>query len=124
MSWYYSGSPNNSPVDKYRFLTGDTDKDLPILQDEEITYIIQEVTVNGAVNENKLLARLYEVIVVRFAKYANKSKLGPQSEEFTERLKYYNKMFDFYTSKATMRGLSVPVYQAEKVFEKGMLGNV
>ena len=40
MSWNYSGNPASSPVDECRFLIGDTNPNEPIMQDEEIQYII------------------------------------------------------------------------------------
>lgn len=40
MTWTYSGSPSNSPEDELRFLIADTDSDLPLLQDEELTYLL------------------------------------------------------------------------------------
>ena len=43
MSWTYSGNPANSQVDECRFLLGDTNESAPIMQDEEIQYIIDFV---------------------------------------------------------------------------------
>ena len=40
MSFSYSGDPSASTLDAARFLIGDTDADSPIMQDEEIQYII------------------------------------------------------------------------------------
>ena len=46
MSWSYSGNPKDSPIDDVRFLVGDTNKNEPILQDEEIQYLIDEYGAN------------------------------------------------------------------------------
>jgi len=40
MTWTYSGDPTSSTKDEVRFLVGDTDKDNPLVQDEEISYAI------------------------------------------------------------------------------------
>lgn len=48
MTWSYSGNPANSNGDAVRFNIGDTDPTRPILQDEEIAYLIaEELPVNG-----------------------------------------------------------------------------
>jgi len=39
MTFTYSGDPSTSPVDELRFLLGDTQKDEPLLQDEELRYL-------------------------------------------------------------------------------------
>lgn len=41
MVFTYSGNPGQSDKDSVRFLVGDTDPDLPFLQDEEIEWVIQ-----------------------------------------------------------------------------------
>jgi uncharacterized protein (DUF39 family) len=40
VSWTYSGDPTSSDRDELRFLVQDTDSDLPLLQDEELDYLI------------------------------------------------------------------------------------
>ncbi len=42
MAWNYSGDPSKSDRDAVRFLIGDTDRDDPQLQDEEITWLISQ----------------------------------------------------------------------------------
>ena len=54
MSWTYSGDPSSSELDECRFLISDTDEASPILQDEEIKYIIESA------NGNKLRLLLYQ----------------------------------------------------------------
>lgn len=49
MTWSYSGDPTTSPKDEVRFLLGDTDIDFPILQDEEINYLLANNN-NTAIN--------------------------------------------------------------------------
>ena len=56
MSWTYSGNPANSQVDECRFLLGDTNESAPIMQDEEIQYIIDTY---GS-NENQVLYQLQQ----------------------------------------------------------------
>ncbi len=40
MTWTYSRDPAHSSRDAVRFLVGDTDADWPLVQDEEIDYIL------------------------------------------------------------------------------------
>lgn len=40
MSWSYSGNPATSDLDAVRFYTGDTDEELPLLQNEDIEFLL------------------------------------------------------------------------------------
>lgn len=42
MSWTYSGDPGNSDLDQVRFTVQDTDAATPLLQDEEIQWLIDK----------------------------------------------------------------------------------
>lgn len=42
MAWTYTGNPGSSPRDEVRFLLGDTSEADPLLQDEEIDYLLGE----------------------------------------------------------------------------------
>jgi len=42
MAWSYSGDPSTSPKDEVRCLIGDTTEDDPLLQDEEIAYLLDQ----------------------------------------------------------------------------------
>lgn len=42
MTWSYSGDPSSSAGDTVHFLLGDTDSTDPLLQDEEIAFLISE----------------------------------------------------------------------------------
>lgn len=118
MSWSYSGDPNASELDECRFLIGDTNEAAPIMQDEEIQYIIEQA--NG--NENKIRYALFRQAATIFARDIKRS-LGPQSEDPTSRLKFFNEQAELYKSKMTSAGLSLPKYNYPKVFSKGMQNN-
>lgn len=118
MSWNYSGNPSTSKVDECRFLIGDTNIEIPIMQDEEIQYIIDST---GG-NDIKLRYELFIRASVIFARDIKRS-LGPQSEDPTERLKFYKEQAEFYKKQSTSAGLSLPHYSHPKVFYKGMHSN-
>ena len=118
MSWTYSGDPSVSDLDKYRFMIGDTIQTQPIMQDEEIQYIINTYTNN----ENLMLYHLFTRIAVLFARDIKRS-LGPQSEDPTERLKFFKEQASTYKSLSTSAGLSIPKYQHQKSFYRGMHSN-
>lgn len=118
MSWTYSGNPKDSLRDECRFLIGDTNEKNPIMQDEEIDYIISEV----GDNDNKLKYELFRHAATIFARDIKRS-LGPQSEDPTERLKFFREQADLYKSKLTSTGLSLPKHSYPKVFRKGMQNN-
>lgn len=118
MSWSYSGNPADSERDECRFLIGDTIEDEPIMQDEEIDYLI------GAhgTDRNQLLYQLFSRAATLFARDIKRS-LGPQSEDPTERLKYFRDTATQYKAMTASNGLSLPTYAYPKVFRKGMQNN-
>lgn len=119
MAFTYSGNPSTNEVDAIRFQTGDTNSKQPILQDEEIQWIISEYP------ESKRLAVAFRQCANHLAASAVKRKLGPQSEDATERLAYYKGMADKLEKLTSFSGTPpLPSYIGEKVFEKGMMENV
>lgn len=118
MAWSYSGNPQNSKLDECRFLLGDTDAKKPILQDEEIMYIIS-TTGN---DENRLKYELFKQAATLFARDIKRS-LGPQSEDPTQRLDYFKSQMKLYQTKMYSSGLSLPKYSHPKIFNVGMQNN-
>lgn len=118
MSWSYSGDPANNSIDRYRFLIGDTREDDPILQDEEIMYIVDTY----GTNENVLLYQLFSRVAVLFARDIKRS-LGPQAEDPTGRLEFFRDQAALYRQKCASFGLSLPPYKYPKIFGKGMHSN-
>ena len=118
MSWSYSGDPSNSPLDRYRFLLGDTNPESPLMQDEEINFLATE----AGENENKILYMLFSHAATIFARDIKRT-LGPQTEDPTSRLDYFNSKAEEYKSKIFAAGLSLPHYAAPKIFMKGMDNN-
>ena len=118
MSFTYSGNPAESKLDECRFLLGDTDKSNPIMQDEEIDFIIKE---SGS-DDTLLKYNLFKHAATVFAR-AVKRSLGPQSEDPTDRLKFFEAQASDYKRKLSAKGISIPVYSYPKVFRKGMHNN-
>lgn len=118
MSWTYSGDPSTSEIDELRFILADIDKASPIFQDEELQYLIDEY----GNNEYMLKYQAFRAAASQFAR-AIKRSLGPQSEDPSGRLSYYNARADEFKKKLAAKGLYVPKYQYPKVFRKGMMDN-
>lgn len=118
MSWNYSGNPASSPVDELRFVIGDTNSAEPIMQDEELQYLITEY----GKNRNMLMYQAFVRTATLFARDIKRS-LGPQSEDPTERLKFYRDQANDYKAKLNVAGISVPTFNYPKVFHKGMHSN-
>jgi len=118
MSWAYTGDPAGSKKDQCRFIIGDTNANEPLLQDEEIQYMIAEANNN----ESLLLYNLFSHVAILYAKDIKKS-LGPQSEDPTERIKFFQAKAEYYRKRLAMSGLSVPKYKYPKIFHKGMQSN-
>ncbi len=117
MTWSYSGNPASSKLDECRFLLGDTNVDEPIMQNEEIQFLIDRYP-----NDNTLKYELFSRAATLFARDIKRS-LGPQSEDPTERLRYFNEQAKFYKAKQATAGLSLPKHAHPKVFRKGMQSN-
>ena len=118
MSWNYSRNPASSALDELRFIIGDTNEAEPIMQDEEITYLITES--NG--NRNLLLYQGFVRAATIFARDIKRS-LGPQAEDPTERLKFFRDQAASYKAKLSTAGISVPAYFYPKTFKRGMQSN-
>lgn len=118
MSWSYSGNPQNSLLDEIRFLVGDTNEAEPILQDEEIQYLIEE---HGS-NLNALKHAVFSRVAVIFAR-AIKRSLGPQSEDPTKRLEFFQQQALYYKELMASAGISLPRYAYPKTFKRGMQNN-
>jgi hypothetical protein len=118
MSFSYSGNPKDSPLDEARFLIGDTDVSNPIMQNEEIQYIID--TYGEGTNTCRF--QLFNRAATLFARDIKRS-LGPQSEDPTDRLKFFKEQADYYKKLVAIGGVSVPEYAYPKTFRKGMFSN-
>lgn len=118
MSFSYSGDPSNSQLDECRFLLGDTDESQPILQDEEIDYIITTYSSNL----NTLRYNLFKQAATVFAR-AIKRSLGPQSEDPTSRLNFYQEQMEYYKGQLATGSLPTIRYAYPKIFHKGMHSN-
>lgn len=118
MSWSYSGNPASSEMDELRFIIGDTNVSEPIMQDEELEYLITEY---GS-NRNLLMYQAFTRAATLFARDIKRS-LGPQSEDPTERLKYFKDQASSYKAKLSVAGISIPNYNHPKTFRIGMHSN-
>lgn len=118
MSFSYSGDPSASSLDAMRFLIGDTDKNAPVMQDEEIQYIIDTY---GA-DTNTAKYQLFNRAATLFARDIKRS-LGPQSEDPTSRLNFYKEQAEYYKNIVVVGGVSPQKYSYPKIFSKGMHSN-
>lgn len=121
MSFSYSGNPMDSLLDEARFIIGDTDESKPIMQDEEIQYILDTYCVNGLI-ANTTKYQLFNRAATLFARDIKRS-LGPQSEDPTGRLAFYREQAEYYKNIVAVGGVSVPKYAYPKTFRKGMMSN-
>jgi hypothetical protein len=118
MAWSYSGNPASSDKDKYRFSIGDTIQSEPVLQDEEIDFILLEYQ-----DKNSRLYYLFQAAANTFSREYKRS-LGPQSEDPSKRLEHFQAQMEKYRKIVMASGLSLPTYQSPKIFSKGMHNNV
>lgn len=118
MTWSYSGDPSKSTLDQYRFEIGDTLKDDPVLQDEEINYVLTKY----AGDEDNIFYNLFDACTQQFARRVSR-KLGPQSEFTTDRLEYFKDRTEYYRLRVQRSfGVTQPK-STGTVFYKGMMDN-
>ncbi len=118
MAFTYDGTPDTSERDWLRFMIGDTNEDTAMLQDAEIVYILNNYSTKRA-----QLAIAYRQCANHLAAKTVKRKLGPQSEDGTERMKYYARMAKHYENTAYSGTPPLPSYASEKVFDKNRMAN-
>jgi hypothetical protein len=85
MSWTYSGNPSTTNKDAVRFLVGDTDNLDPLATDEEIEWALMLKT--NIYNAASLIA---SGIATNLARLKISVKIGPISEEYGDRAKFYS----------------------------------
>ena len=120
MSFSYSGDPSTSTRDRLRFLIGDTRDAGHILEDAELQYLIDNITTS----ENALLAGLYRQCANTYGSKMVKRKLGPQTEDATDRQAYFVELADKYEKLLTYAGVPpTPDYTSDKIFDKDMMAN-
>jgi len=119
MAFTYSGDPSNNLLDRIRLEIGDTDSSDPLLQDEEIQYVINEE--KGFFN---IAARCCEIISRNFAREADKT-LGPLSIQASQKSQAYKELAAQLRKKAS-KNESVPPTEfsaCSPIFYKGMMQN-
>lgn len=121
MSFTYSGNPSNSDADFIRFMIGDTNAATPILQDAEITYIINSTE---GMSTSYRLAVAFRAAATALAAKLVKRSLGPQSEDATKRYEYYTRLADKYEKIGSFSGVPpLKEYASELIFDKNMMAN-
>lgn len=115
MSWTYSGDPSTSDLDRYRFLVGDTDAGEPLLQDEEIAFILA-----NEIDEKTRLAQLFERLVLVFSRMPSSRSLGPQAEAYKDRLEWFKERFKYYQNSSTQMAVPIMTPAHEPCFDIGM----
>ena len=117
MSFSYI-SPKASHKDYGRFIIGDTVDSGHLLEDEEINYLVQECTVDAVFDITLFKARITRVATTKMAMKTGSRKLGPQSEDNRDRLKYFEDEANKAEVLSNFSGTPpLPEYESEKVFK-------
>lgn len=120
MSFTYNGLPDESDLAAARFLIGDTDASRPIMQDEEIQYLLDTYG-SGKINDT-VRYQLFNRAATLFARDIKRS-LGPQAEDPTGRLNFFVSQAEYYRKVLATGGVSAPKSSYPKIFRKGMMSN-
>lgn len=86
MTWSYSGNPASSDLDLARFYIGDTDVNTPLMQDEEISFM---VTSKGSARA--AAPDLCAAIMAKLAMDVDYT-IGPESVKASQRFKAYQEL--------------------------------
>lgn len=87
MSWTYSGDPQTSAKDETRFYIGDTDKTDPLLNDQEISFILKQYNfsaINAAIP-------CCNFIMTKFGRMADES-VGQVKIMYSQKVKAYRQI--------------------------------
>jgi hypothetical protein len=99
MSWNYSFNPESSAKDEVRFLVGDTNSKQPLLQDEEITYLLNKYN-NYPLNAS---VRACEMIIAKFSRMADET-VGSVSKSFSQMATAYFKTMEMLRTRIGLEG--------------------
>lgn len=88
MSWTYSGDPSSTPKDAVRFAIGDTIQNDPLLQDEEISYIVAQ---NPSIDDSAYAAAV--AIVAKFSRLTD-IMAGKEKIFYSQKVKQYQQLAD------------------------------
>jgi hypothetical protein len=119
MAWSYSGDPNKSPLDRVRFLCGDTDINDQLLSDEEINFLLSIRSTPERAAEDACIAIMAKL--AREVDYA----IGPEKVSAKQRLDNYKRVLDEMRA-ARIRTVAAPSWQGPSqddsppVFDIGM----
>lgn len=83
MTWTYSGNPKESLKDYVRFLCGDTDEDMPLLQDEEIQFLLER---HKSVTQAAIAA--CKAIIAKLSREVDYA-IGPERVAARQRVEHY-----------------------------------
>lgn len=131
MSWTYSGDPGSSPKDAVRFAIGDTISSDPLLQDEEINYMLSK---NSSIDDAAYYACVG--VVAKFSRLADK-EVGKIKIKYSQKAKQYQQLADKLWLTAGIvvipyaGGISIADKQADQQdksavqpsFRRGMMDN-
>lgn len=117
MTWSYSGDPENSDLDKVRFLISDTDEDDQLLQDAEIEHALS--TNNDDVYNAAALC--CEVIHRKFLRQVD-YRLGPLAVSASQRADAYAKLAEEFRMKAG-QGISFTEPKTPAAFRRNLMSN-
>jgi len=98
MSWTYSGDPSSSDRDELRFKIGDTDPKNPELQDEELNYIITQVSAGGSFNCLKAAMIALRAILAKYKSLVDE-KVGDVDVKWSQRYRKVADLLDEYTQQ-------------------------
>ena len=120
MTWTYGGNPQNSDLDRLRFLCGDTQQADPLITDEELNFLL-----GRAGSPEAAAPEAAQAIMLKLSREVDYT-LGPEQVKASQRLTNYQKVWNALQA-SRVRKYAAPSWQpptgSPGIFDVGMHDN-
>ena len=118
MSWTYAGDLSQ-PLDWIRYTIGDTDPEIPLTSDEEITSSLTLFNNNKVATAKSCM----EHILLQLSLSAVDYSIGPESVKASQRYKNYQQRYDVLMKTTFAANYNISVEDSKGIFQIGMMDN-
>lgn len=105
MAWSYSGNPADSDLDELRFKIGDTNIKNPELQNEELQFIIDDLTASGTYAVLTAAIVAVRALLAKVAALIDE-KVGDVDVKWSQKYKNFKQLLKDFTAEAAKSTLT------------------
>lgn len=118
MSWTYAGDLTQS-LDWIRYTIGDTDPEIPLMSDEEISSSLTLFNNNKVSTAKECMNHILLQLSLSAVDYS----IGPESVKASQRYKQYKDRYDLLMRTTFAANYNISVEDSKGIFEIGMMDN-